>query len=239
MPAYVALQCGACNTFQAVQEPKQNKRNAPKKGIRAPQWTCKLCNKKQSITRVYASADMGKEIRPIVQNLNARRGEKEQLANFSSARDCAGNSNSTPEEEGNQQHVGTDWNEPLSDDQLLQALTSGTETAAKTSEWDEFVEESNDAEDSKRTENDSEDSAEGEPSFVTSSDLIQDQRKKKRERFENQPREVRNKRKRDCGKNLEESELAEEGELLGESPSNSVTIAGSQTTPRSMWDDFL
>lgn len=91
MPTYIALQCGQCETYQAVQEPKQAKRNAPKRGVRAPQWTCKMwyvignisttnvcalyekcrkdilhahtirSNKKQSVTRVYARADMGKE----------------------------------------------------------------------------------------------------------------------------------------------------------------------------------
>ncbi|XP_011402494.1 PREDICTED: UPF0544 protein C5orf45 homolog [Amphimedon queenslandica] len=58
------LQCYSCKTFQVQQVKKSNK------------WTCKLCNEKQSVIKVY---DQGSAIdcRKQVQRLNMTRKEKD------------------------------------------------------------------------------------------------------------------------------------------------------------------
>lgn len=53
---------GTCEAFQVVQITKTSK------------WACHLCGTKQSRTRVYAEG-AAKDMRPIVQRLNAARGE--------------------------------------------------------------------------------------------------------------------------------------------------------------------
>ena len=56
-----ALRCAACGTFQVRLESK------------SPKWTCLLCNEKQSVVRVYV-AGPAKQVREVVQKLNAARG---------------------------------------------------------------------------------------------------------------------------------------------------------------------
>ena len=68
-----AVCCGACGTFQV------SLRGQTKK-----QWTCVMCGAKQSYTRIFASG-AAKDVRPIVQQLNASRGS---VPEFSAAQDA-------------------------------------------------------------------------------------------------------------------------------------------------------
>ncbi|XP_070209651.1 uncharacterized protein [Littorina saxatilis] len=60
------LRCHQCGTFQVHQQKKTKK------------WTCKMCNEKQSFVKVYADGS-GAECRSVVQSLNLRRQEVDQL----------------------------------------------------------------------------------------------------------------------------------------------------------------
>ena len=62
-----ALRCAECGAFQVHLEGK------------SPKWSCTLCNTKQSLTRVYATG-AAKDVRRVVQDLNAARGEAYQSA---------------------------------------------------------------------------------------------------------------------------------------------------------------
>ena len=61
---FLVLKCFSCETFQVVQVKKTNK------------WTCKICNEKQSITKVYGRGNSS-DCREHVQKLNLARGEKD------------------------------------------------------------------------------------------------------------------------------------------------------------------
>lgn len=62
-----ALRCAECGAFQVHLEGK------------SPKWSCILCNTKQSLIRVYATG-AAKDVRRVVQDLNAARGEAYQSA---------------------------------------------------------------------------------------------------------------------------------------------------------------
>ena len=68
-----AVCCGQCSTFQV------QCRGATKKN-----WSCVLCGAKQSYIRIYATGP-AKDLRPIVQQLNASRGS---VPEFSAAQDA-------------------------------------------------------------------------------------------------------------------------------------------------------
>lgn len=67
MPNYLVYQCAECKTFQSGQEKKNTNK-----------FECKICHIKQSIRKVYMQSDSPSELRPLVQELNTRRGEQEQ-----------------------------------------------------------------------------------------------------------------------------------------------------------------
>ena len=64
---FLAVRCCSCSAFQGIQRTQQSK------------YSCKLCNTKQSITRVFASGT-GKEVRLAVQTLNRARLEAAAVA---------------------------------------------------------------------------------------------------------------------------------------------------------------
>ena len=64
---FLAVRCCSCSAFQGIQRTQQSK------------YACKLCNTKQSITRVFASGT-GKEVRLAVQTLNRARLEAAAVA---------------------------------------------------------------------------------------------------------------------------------------------------------------
>jgi len=63
---YIAVRCFSdqCQIFQVIQKTKVNK------------FTCKICNNKQSIRKIYAQSYKAKDVREIVQNLNRKEIEK-------------------------------------------------------------------------------------------------------------------------------------------------------------------
>ncbi|KAL5493355.1 hypothetical protein EMCRGX_G014524 [Ephydatia muelleri] len=61
---FLVLKCFSCETFQVIQVKKTNK------------WACKICNEKQSITKVYGRGSPS-DCRKHVQKLNLARGEKD------------------------------------------------------------------------------------------------------------------------------------------------------------------
>ena len=71
---FLALRCYSCETFQVVQKSQQQR------------FTCKLCQSKQSIVRVYACG-AAKDCRAIVQQLNMARAEAPPPAAYENAYD--------------------------------------------------------------------------------------------------------------------------------------------------------
>jgi hypothetical protein len=64
MPAeFVALKCSSCHKFQSKQYPK------------VPKWSCVVCGQKQSIITVYSRSSSARDIREVVQAMNAKQGE--------------------------------------------------------------------------------------------------------------------------------------------------------------------
>ncbi|KAI9328965.1 hypothetical protein BDR26DRAFT_949401 [Obelidium mucronatum] len=70
MPTYQVLRCFAasCNAFQVQQEKKTRK------------WSCLMCGAKQSVLKVFFESTSPAECRPIVQDLNMRRGQAAEFA---------------------------------------------------------------------------------------------------------------------------------------------------------------
>ena len=86
MVEYIIVKCGACDTAQVIQKPRQFSSTTGKK--RTVRWACKLCGEaKQSIVKIYASSEMPSELRPMVQQLNVRRAAAHPT--FQSALDMA------------------------------------------------------------------------------------------------------------------------------------------------------
>lgn len=73
MPEFIAVNCFNCHMFQVQQVRKDRK------------WNCKTCGSKQSIIKVYASHSNAALVRPIVQNLNMKRGTLEEELKSSSS----------------------------------------------------------------------------------------------------------------------------------------------------------
>jgi hypothetical protein len=67
MPEFIVVKCCDCDTWQVTQKCK------PKGKLQVVKWTCKLCNKAQSVTNIASSSMQAAELRPIVQELNLRR----------------------------------------------------------------------------------------------------------------------------------------------------------------------
>lgn len=65
MPDFVALRCAGCATFQ-VQQAKPSGR-----------WQCRVCNEKQSVTRIYARDQKAANVRAVVHELSRLQGEGE------------------------------------------------------------------------------------------------------------------------------------------------------------------
>jgi len=65
MPEYIAIPCFDCRTAQCIQKPKSGK------------FVYRLCNAKQSVRKIFAISFQAKDIRPIVQQINTKRGERE------------------------------------------------------------------------------------------------------------------------------------------------------------------
>ena len=63
---FLALCCYNCHMFQVQQRTKTKK------------WACKTCGSKQSIIKVYASSSKAAEVRPVVQNLNLKKGQLQE-----------------------------------------------------------------------------------------------------------------------------------------------------------------
>ena len=59
---FCALRCHTCTRFSVQLQKKSNK------------WTCPVCGTKQSALRCFAVGDMAKDVRLIVQQLNAGQG---------------------------------------------------------------------------------------------------------------------------------------------------------------------
>lgn len=63
---YAVFQCYQCSAFSVNQITKNRK------------WKCKLCGSQQSIRKIFATSHQPKDLRPIVQQFNEKRGEIEQ-----------------------------------------------------------------------------------------------------------------------------------------------------------------
>ncbi|XP_004489909.1 uncharacterized protein [Cicer arietinum] len=105
---FIALQCCQCSTMQV----KQKKKSSNK-------WTCALCNKNQSLRKVFAQGYQAKDIRIFVQSFNASRNSLQQQWLL------AGTLNSTPEHalgdskfptDLNHNNKRTDWTAYLDND---------------------------------------------------------------------------------------------------------------------------
>jgi hypothetical protein len=51
---------------------------------KAKKWSCKVCSTSQSVLRVYGAAERANQLRPIVQELNMKRGRFEEVRQTSS-----------------------------------------------------------------------------------------------------------------------------------------------------------
>ncbi|XP_065881257.1 uncharacterized protein [Euphorbia lathyris] len=58
---FIAVQCFQCSTMQVKQKKKSSN------------WTCVVCNQKQSVRKVFAQGYMAKDIRKVVQTFNMSR----------------------------------------------------------------------------------------------------------------------------------------------------------------------
>ncbi|KAK8832828.1 hypothetical protein WA577_001646, partial [Blastocystis sp. JDR] len=67
MPEYIVVCCYECKLFQGQQVNKQKK------------FTCKVCGAKQSVRHIFAKTDYPKNIRSIVQELNQKRVQMEEV----------------------------------------------------------------------------------------------------------------------------------------------------------------
>lgn len=67
MPIFLALQCAYCSIYIVQQRTANGK------------WSCRRCNSKQSITRVFAESESGAQIRQVIQKLSADAAEKAEL----------------------------------------------------------------------------------------------------------------------------------------------------------------
>lgn len=63
---YIAIRCFSCGVFQVQQQKKKN------------EFQCRVCGTKQSVRKVYARSYKAADIRPLVQEYNMKRGEKEE-----------------------------------------------------------------------------------------------------------------------------------------------------------------
>ena len=81
-----AVRCAVCEQFQVQQ------RGATKK-----RWSCVVCGEKQSYTRVFFTSTAAKDVRPIVQQLNAARGSVAAQHGPSSASSSSFSSFDAPE----------------------------------------------------------------------------------------------------------------------------------------------
>lgn len=68
MPEYIAVRCYSCRIHQAIQVNLKRK------------FTCKLCNAAQSVKAVLANGTSGRELRPVVQELNLRLQQEDEAA---------------------------------------------------------------------------------------------------------------------------------------------------------------
>ncbi|KAJ4458304.1 hypothetical protein PAPYR_5984 [Paratrimastix pyriformis] len=60
---FLVVSCFSCGMFQVIQENQKLK------------FKCKVCQAPQSLRRVHASSTQAKDLRPIVQSLNLKKGE--------------------------------------------------------------------------------------------------------------------------------------------------------------------
>ena len=67
---FQVLRCFKCQTFNTDIVKKDNTK-----------WTCKLCQEKQSVKKIYFVSDSAKDCRIAVQNLNEKRGQLEEASN--------------------------------------------------------------------------------------------------------------------------------------------------------------
>lgn len=69
---YTQVQCGTCESFQVIQDPKSRK------------FACKMCRERNSVRRVYGRSEKAKEMRLVCQRLSRKRfeiaEEKEQAS---------------------------------------------------------------------------------------------------------------------------------------------------------------
>ena len=69
MVVFLCVSCYTCKMFQAIQQRKSSTK-----------FSCKMCNAKQSIRRVFSKSERAADIRGVVQALNSKRGEQQQAA---------------------------------------------------------------------------------------------------------------------------------------------------------------
>ena len=69
---FQVLRCFSCQTFNTDIVKKDNRK-----------WTCKICQEKQSVKKVYFVSDSAKDCRLAVQNLNEKRGQLEEASTVS------------------------------------------------------------------------------------------------------------------------------------------------------------
>ncbi|KAE8714281.1 hypothetical protein F3Y22_tig00110198pilonHSYRG00113 [Hibiscus syriacus] len=102
---FVALQCCQCSTMQ-VKQRKKSRNN----------WTCVVCNQKQSVLKVFAQGPMAKDVRKVVQSFNMSRKFTDQNQPFDSVYDIDFEDD---DEDGGGDHLEnpkkrrTDWTEYL------------------------------------------------------------------------------------------------------------------------------
>lgn len=67
MAVFVVVQCGGCEAFQVLQEPKSGR------------FACKMCGEKNSVRRVYGRANKAKEMRLLCQALSRKRASVDEV----------------------------------------------------------------------------------------------------------------------------------------------------------------
>ncbi|KAJ3327115.1 hypothetical protein HDU76_012355 [Blyttiomyces sp. JEL0837] len=125
MPVFQVLRCYAesCQAFQVQQQKKAKK------------WSCLMCGAKQSLLRVYHESTAASECRQVVQQMNATRGEREELKNAIIADSYYNNDNEEQSYEGN--YLDNEFHS------RQQEYSSGPADKAEQSKWSEFVDDGN------------------------------------------------------------------------------------------------
>jgi hypothetical protein len=156
---FIAIQCYQCKTFQVGRQTKSNK------------WTCKLCNSKQSIRKIYAVSNQAKDIRKLIQKLNLERHKIEE--NLKQSEPSSPETNSVVQQKPPKQSKWAKYMPPKkeeSDDEIDETVTTVLEEPTRTqrrkkrkSEQLDYTEDVNVEKRKKRPKSEVEDEIDDEP----------------------------------------------------------------------------